>query len=397
MSLPFFVTWTAQRNATTLPLKDAEGSWLVLEDGSRIYDLASTSFQASFGYRERRITEPMTRSLEGLSIAAPKAVFPPKVQGSERLLRQVGLGKGRIFYTTSGAESVENALKIARQLTQRKIVLARKNSYHGASLGALSVTGDWRNEAHFTVSDWTVRIPEPGDDPDLSRTREIVRLTGREKIAAVIVEPVSGTNGVEVPPQSWWDALQKMCHESGILLICDEVLCGFGRTGKPFAFQHFGAEPDLVCMAKAISGGYFPFGAVWTSEAIARQYDDRVLACGLTSYAHPVGLAAMSGVLDIVEDPAFWKQYQAAEKAFWEGIHWLGALPQARFARGKGMLAAVYFKNGGLHSRSGELLKDGVQIFAKDDRIVLGPPLTSEPDELRAAMAKVHVWAGRLP
>ena len=396
MSLPFYVTWTAQKNAVTLPLRDAEGSWLILDDGTRVFDLVSTSFQASFGYKNRRITEPMRRQLEGLSIAAPKAVFPMKVRETERLLKQVGV-PGRIFYTTSGAESVENALKIARQLTQRKIVLARKNSYHGASLGALSVTGDWRNEPHFTVSDWTVRIPEPEEDPDLSRTLDLVKRTGRDKIAAVIVETISGTNGVSVPPQSWWDALQRMCREAGIYLICDEVLSGFGRTGKPFAFHHFGVKPDFVCMAKAISGGYFPFGAVWTSDEIAGRYDERVFACGLTAYAHPVGIAAMSGALDILEDPAFWKHFREAETVFWEGIHEIGALPQARFTRGKGMLASVYFKSGGLHARTRELLRQGVQIFAMEDRIVLGPPLTSSPDDLRAAMAKVRAWAARIP
>src|SRR5690606_31748716 len=123
---------------------------------------------------------------------------------------------------------------IARDISKKQIVLARSRSYHGATLGALSVTGDWRNEAHQTVSDWTVRIPEPSEDPDLEKTKAIIEETGAENIAAFCLESITGANGVIIPPQSWWDGINKLAKQYDLFLIIDEVLCGFERTGKPF-------------------------------------------------------------------------------------------------------------------------------------------------------------------
>ena len=209
-----------------------------------------------------------------------------------RLLALLNAGDGRIFYTVSGAEAVENALKMARLVTGRTKILARAHSYHGATLGALSVTGDWRGQEHFSVQDQTLRIPEPDTLDALQKTRVLIEQHDPKTFAAFCLETIVAFNGILAPPQEWWTGIQKLAEEFAIPLILDEVSCGFGRMGQDFAFQRYDLKPDFVCMAKAISGGYVPLGALFVTEKIARFWDSKVLNCGLTSYAHPLALAA---------------------------------------------------------------------------------------------------------
>jgi taurine--2-oxoglutarate transaminase len=388
---PYFFTWTAQKNAASMPVKRAHDSVFVLDDGREIVDFVSTSYQTGFGHSERRILDSIRAQMDEMCVVTPKAEFALKDTQSRRLLDLLNLGGGRIFYTVSGAESVENALKIARDVTGKKIVLARRNSYHGASLGALSVTGDWRNQAHAAiVSDWTVRIPEPSEDPDCKKTREIIRSTGPDKIAAFILETITAANGVILAPLGWWDAIQALCREFGILLICDEVADGFGRTGRPFAYQHYGLKPDMVCMAKAISGGYIPFGAVWTSDRLAAHYDEKTLVAGLTSYGHPLGLAALRGVLDIWDDPAFQKTYAENCKRFGARVKALEKLPAVKATRVMGLFAGINTRNADMPSTNPRFLAEGLFVFMKGDLLVLAPPLNIEPALLDRCMDGVE-------
>lgn len=384
----YYVTWSPQSDVALLDVARAEADQFVLSDGRRIFDFLSTSFQASFGHSHPTIIERVKRQMDRMSIASPKSTFPLKEDVTDRLLNRLNLGGGKIFYTVGGAEAVENALKIARQWTGRPIVLARKRSYHGASLGAMSVSGDWRSDPHLTFAAGTVRIPEPGDDPLGNETRRIVEATGPGKIAAFILETITGANGVIIPPQSWWDAIQAICREHGILLISDEVLCGFGRTGPDFGIQAFGVRPDLVCLSKAISGGYIPFGAVWTSDQIAERYDREVFVCGLTSYAHPLGLAALDGVLDILADENFRRQKLQLEKQF---AHWLESFrgrPHVAEVRYRGLLGAIQLK--GPAPSWSDLISRGVYAFSKNNLVVLAPPLIADPARLDQAMREVE-------
>jgi taurine--2-oxoglutarate transaminase len=319
-----------------------------------------------------------------MPIASPKATFSLKTETSRRLCKLIGLEGGKIFYTVSGAESVENALKIARQITGKKIILARQKSYHGASLGALSVTGDWRNRPHLTFDEGTVRIPEHADDPDLSQTSQIIRRTGSESIASVILETISGTNGMSVPNREWMTGIQALCRKHRLMLIIDEVLVGFGRCGPPFAFHDYGLVPDLVCMSKAISGGYVPFGAVWTSPAIAQHYENEVLSCGLTSYGHPLGLAALEAVLDTLLDRDFQTHKSRLETRFALRIGALQNMLGVTETRCRGLLAAVYFDRPAPSWQSA--FDRGLHLFASDRFNILAPPYVSSIERLDQAM-----------
>jgi taurine---2-oxoglutarate transaminase len=378
------ITWNKQSGTPLMDVARGDNDEFVLADGRRIYDFSSTSFQASFGHSCEVIRKPVREQLDRMPVASPKSTSALREKASTRLLQLLQLENGgKLFYTVSGSESVENALKIARHWTGKPVILARTRSYHGASLGAMSVSGDWRSSGHLNFTEGTVRIPEPDDDPQAAQFEEVIEQTGARRVAAVIVETISGVNGVVIPPQSWWDGVSRVCARHGILLICDEVLAGFGRTGPAFAFHHFALRPDLVTMSKGITGGYVPFGAVWVSPKIAARYDNEVLACGLTSYAHPLGLAAMSGVLDLLEDETFNLARQKLEATFSACLTELCRKPFVTGCRHRGLLAAIEISRPAPDWQS--FIDAGLYLVTRANSVILAPPFTSEPGRLEKA------------
>ncbi|HMP80742.1 MAG TPA: aspartate aminotransferase family protein [Pirellulaceae bacterium] len=384
----FFVTWSRQRDAQLLPVRRAVGDEFVLDEGRLVYDFTSTSFQASFGHSHGPIVSRIADQLYLMPMASPKADFELKRNATKELLDLVNLD-GRIMFTVSGAESVENALKIARQQTGRSVVLARKKSYHGATLGAMSVSGDWRRDGHLNFEEGTLRIPEPGDDPHGVEMHRMVESFGPDRVAALIVEPITGTNGVYIPPASWWQAAVDLCRRQGILLICDEVLVGFGRCGSHFAFQQFGIQPDMITMSKGISGGYIPFGAVWVNDRLSRYYDQEILRAGLTNYAHPLGLAALQGVIHSLRDSNFQQAKQRLELKFSEEISRLAAQFNASAVRLRGLLAAIEFGQRTLPAWP-HFVDHGLYVFTKANMLILAPPFVSQPHRLSQAFEALH-------
>lgn len=383
MNIPYYFTWSAQSSVSPLPIDSALGAEFHCRGGKQVWDAVSCSYQASFGHSHEPIVRAIRDQLDDAIVLPPKAKTEQRERASLRLLELLGFaGKGKLFYTVSGAESVENALKMARQIRGVPQIVARAKSYHGASMGAMSVTGDWRHQGHFGVQDYTLRIPEPVDDPEAETAKMIIEAFGPDKIAAFCLETITGGNGVYTPPKSWWKGIQSIADKHGILLILDEVLCGFGRTGKHFGFHHFSLKPDMVCMAKAISGGYIPFGAVWTSDSISKYYDTNVLSCGLTGYAHPMGLAAMEAVINELEDSAFQNHFRDFLKAFSKGISDLSEHESVREIRSIGALAAVELAKPDRYS--GQSFWDaGVFVHKPGSYFTLAPPFIMNENNLQ--------------
>lgn len=381
----FYFSWMRQDSPVDFPVASAQADEFHLQDGRRIYDFISTSFQANFGHSHPLFQSRIAEQLHRMPIASPKSNFELKQSVSSRLLKLIDRGPGKIFYTVSGAESVENALKIARQLTGRKIVLARQKSYHGASLGALSVTGDWRNDPHLTFDEGTLRIPEHDEDPDLVKTRQLIADAGPENIAAVILETISGTNGMSVPPVEWFAGVQSICREHKILLILDEVLVGFGRCGSAFAFHDYDLQPDMITMSKGITGGYIPFGALWTSGSIAEHYDQNVLVCGLTNYGHPLGLVSLDVVLQLLGDRDFQILKQTNEKVFGGFLAELADKHDSIVElRQRGLMAAIYLDRPAPSWQNA--FDAGLHLFQKENFNILAPPFNTDPEKLSEAL-----------
>jgi taurine---2-oxoglutarate transaminase len=370
MDYPFYFTWSQQVNATQLTIDSVGDHYFITKQNQKIYDLSSVSFQASFGFKHTILIESINKQLYQMPLSGPKIITDEKVSITNKLLDYINLGSGKIFYTTSGAESVENALKMARQIRNSKIVLARTRSYHGATLGAISVTGDWRNKDHFTTEDWVKRIPEPKDDPDLTQTRKIIKEIGQNNIAAIILETITGANGVIIPSKKWWKGIQDICDESGILLILDEVICGFQRTGLPFGFNHFQLRPDFICLAKSLTAGMIPMGAIWTSPKIYQYYENKVLSCGLTNYAHPLGLAAINGVLELLKTKEIQNKYKRNEQIIEKFNQQMQHSEFVTETRSIGLLTAIELTYSITHD---QLLSKGISCVLRENQVILAP------------------------
>ncbi len=297
MNQPFFFTWRAQRGATGLEITGGSGARFFTADGASWLDLGSLSYQASLGHGHRRMIEAIRRQADELCLAPPGAVYPAKTELAQALCALAPPGFSKVFFALGGSDANENALKMARMFTGRHKLVSRYRSYHGASMGALTLTGDHRRPPAEPGLPGVVHVLEGAD-----AIEQVLELEGPRSVAAVFLESVPGANGVLIPPPDYWPRVRAACDRHGTLLVADEVLTGFGRTGRTFGFEHFGAVPDIITVAKALTAGYGALGAVLVHERIARHFEDNVLWAGLTQYAHPLGCAAGREALAIYRE-----------------------------------------------------------------------------------------------
>lgn len=394
---PFFFTWSAQHAAKPFELAGGEGAWFTLKDGSRWLDLGALSYQVNVGHGNKRIVEAIKRQADELCLSAPNAVFPAKIELAERLLKMAGPAYSKVFFTLGGAEANENAMKMARLYTKRLKNVARKSSYHGASMGALSLTGDWRRPPLEPLVPGVIRAEDCNCDhcpfgkrvescarECASHIGDLLRAEGPHATAAVFLEPVPGANGVLVPPPEYWPMVKRECEADGALLVADEVLCGFGRTGKPFGFQHYDVVPDLITVAKGLASGYATIGAVIVHDRIAKFFEDNVLACGLTYYAHPVSCAAAVETMKIYDDERLYENAARLGPVLLKELRDIG-VPNASL-RGQGLLA-VFELDAALErwQRLGKELahrKLSLHVDGKRGTAIFAPPLCITEQEL---------------
>lgn len=382
---PYFYTWSKQQDGPIYHLQKASSSTIETSDYGSLIDLISTSFHLILGYQHPSLIKAI-RTQASLAYAAhPKSFSKLKWQVSQELLSFMQLKKGKIFYTVSGAESIENALKIARQIKNASLVLARERSYHGASLGALSITGDWRNKEHQTLDHWTLRIPDFDTDPQGSQLEELIVKTGAHKIAAICLEPVTGMNNVLIPPKSWIKKVRLLCDKYNIFLIFDEVVTGFYRLGTPFAFHYFNILPDMVCMSKGMTAGAIPFGGLWCHPKIAEFYDDHIFSCGLTNYAHPLGLSVCSAVIKQLKTKKISKMRINLEQNLKQFKNELSNHPDkiAKIRLLGSIMAIETFK---MLPSLKEFIQMGVYLGVKDKMLILAPSYTTSNKELKQGL-----------
>ena len=401
--LPFFFTWSAQRGARGVEITGGEGAWFTTADGGRWLDLGALAYQVNAGHGHRRIVDAIKRQADTLCVAAPTTVFPAKVELAERLLAMAPPGFSKVFFTLGGAEANENAIKLARLVTGRSKLVARYRSYHGATLGALALTGDWRRPAAeptlpgvtHVLDCYCDRCPFGKTLATCAREcatqfQEVLPLEGN--VAAVFLEPVPGANGVLVPPPDYWPIVRQACDDHGALLVADEVLTGFGRTGTAFGFQHWDVVPDLITIAKGLTSGYAPLGAVLVSEKIAAHFEDRVLPAGLTSYAHPLGCAAALETLKVYEDERLFARAAALGPVLERELRAVAArLSGVRtFVRGLGLLWALEIvapaDAWATFGRELAARRLSLHVDGKRGTAIVSPPLCIGEDELVAGV-----------
>lgn len=338
-SKDYFLTWSTQRQGKTMSVRGGQGPYLNMEDGSQWLDLGSLSYQANLGHGHPEVVAAIQKQAGEMCLTLPNAEFPAKEELSQRLLDLAPEGFSRVFFTLGGSEANENAMKMARLFTGRHKFLARYRSYHGASMGALGLTGDYRRPPLEPGLGNVVHVV--GRDP--GHLEEVMELEGPGSIAAVFMEPIPGANGVLLPKPDYWPRMRAACDAHGSLLVADEVLTGFGRTGRCFGIEHEGVVPDMITIAKGLTGGYAPLGAVLVHEKIASHFDDEVLYAGLTNYGHPLCCAAALAALKVYEEQGLYTRAEALEPALLGGLREMQDAHGKRVsgARGRGLLAAV--------------------------------------------------------
>ncbi len=303
--------WGAQTDLKPLPVVSAKGIYFHTADGRRFMDFNSQLMCVNAGHGDRRIIEAIQRQAEQLPYISPFMAHEARARLGAKLASLLPGDIDKVFFTLAGADANENAIKMARAVTGRPKILARYRSYHGSTGSAVQATGDprrWPNEGPVGgvvhVLDPYHGIQRGWDtvEKSLADLEETIQLEGASTIAAFLLEPISGTNGILVPPDGYLQGVRALCDRYGILMICDEVMTGFGRTGRWFAVEHWGVLPDLITLAKGLTSSYVPLGAVGMRPHVAAYFDDHAFYGGLTYNSHPLACAAALGAIQAYEE-----------------------------------------------------------------------------------------------
>jgi taurine--2-oxoglutarate transaminase len=303
--------WSAQSKVDPIPVAGAEGCWFWTPEGKRYLDFNSQLMCVNIGHSHPRVVKAIQEQAAILAYANPFMATEPRALLGEKLAKITPGDIDVFFFTNGGAEANENAIKIARMYTGRHKILARYRSYHGATGGAMTLTGEprrWASEPGLPgivhVADAWHGVQRGWDDVGLAlaNLEEVIQYEGPQHIAAFFLEPVTGTNGILVPPDGYLEGIRELCSRYGILMVADEVMSGFGRTGEWFAVDHWKIVPDLMTMAKGLTSAYVPLGAVGMRRAIADHFKDNVFYGGLTYNSHPLACAAALATLAVYED-----------------------------------------------------------------------------------------------
>ncbi len=303
--------WSAQSKVDPIPVARAKGIYFWTPEGKRFIDFNSQLMSVNIGHGDERVIRAIAEQAQTLAYANPFMATEVRARLGEKLA-QISPGDiDTFFFTNGGAEANENAIKLARFYSGRHKIIARYRSYHGATAGAISLTGDPRRWAVEPGMPGVIHVLDPyhgiergweSAQSSLALIEETIQMEGPHTIAAFILEPVTGTNGILVPPDGYIEGLRKLCDKYGILMIADEVMSGFGRTGEWFAVNHWKVIPDLMTMAKGLTSSYIPLGAVGMRHHIARHFDDKVFYGGLTYNSHPMGCATALATIGVYEE-----------------------------------------------------------------------------------------------
>lgn len=413
-------SWSKQKGLDPLPVEKAEGIYMWDFDGNRYTDMSSQLVNLNVGHGNRKIIDAIKEQAEKYCYLSPAYGSEPRGELAKRIIELMPDNMGKVFFTNGGADANENAVKIARMYTGRPKVLSRYRSYHGSTFGAGTLTGEPRRQALEPGVPGFVKFFDPyiyrekirfdsekeASEYYVAKLREQVVYEGAETIAAIVMETITGSNGVIIPPEGYLEGVRKICDEFGIMMICDEVMAGFGRTGKMFAFENFGVKPDIVSFAKGVTCGYVQLGGVVVSKKIAEYFDDHVLSCGLTYSGHPLACAAGVACLDFYKESNILENVNKSGNVLGECLEELKAKHESvGDVRYIGLFSAIelvkdrqtreplveYGKDpeGKMKKLIGMLKKKGFMTYSHENMILISPPLIITPEQVREEMAKV--------
>ncbi len=398
-----------------LPVEKAEGIYFWDYDGNRYADMSSLLVCSNLGHELPEIVDAIKEQADKMCFMAPAYASEPKSQLAKMLVEVAGEDTfARVFFTNGGAESNENAIKMARMVTGRTKVFSCYRSYHGATLGASNASGDWRRFAsEIGGANGFVKFMNPhmyqdgytrGVDDEAVTTRALKELElqlcyeGPQNVAAILMESIVGANGVILPPKGYMEGIRAICDKYGILMICDEVMSGFFRTGKWFAWQNFNFTPDMITFAKGVTCGYVQLGGVIVNKRIAKFFEENTLQCGLTYSGHTLACAAGVATVRYYKEhnieqhvaemhlilDAYLKQMVVKHKCIGEArcIGLFAALEVVKNKKTREPMQAYNTPGSVMPWIFAELKKRGFATFGRENNIEVCPPLIIKKEEL---------------
>lgn len=410
-------SWSAQGKLTPKVMVGGEGIYFWDGEGNRYYDMSSQLVNLNIGYGNKKVIKAIQEQAERLAFSSPAFAIDVRSQLSKMIVEIAPDNMAKVFFTLAGADANENAIKMAKMVTGRQKILSRYRSYHGSTYGAANLSGEPRRYACEPGIPGFIKFFDPyiyrapvvfKNEKDatkyyIGQLREQIIYEGRESIAAIVLETITGSNGVIIPPQGYLNGVRQLCNEFGILMICDEVMTGWGRTGEWFGVNNFDVQPDMLTFAKGVTCGYAPIGGVIVSKEIAEFFDHNHLSCGLTYSAHPLGCAAGIATIEVYKEEGLIQQSKE------RGIL-LGSIledlkdkhPSVGDVRYIGLFAAIelvkdkitkeplveYGKDTAriMPNIIGMLSQRGFNTYSHENIIIVAPPLIITVNELKEAM-----------
>ena len=409
-----FFSWSVQSEVNPIPIDHAEGVYFWDANGKRYIDFSAQLMNVNIGHQHPKVINAIKDQADKLSYAHPGTATEPRGRLGELLAEVTPKNLQKSFFCLGGAEANENAIKMARLYTGRRKILAHYISYHGATHGAIALTGDNRRWSVEPTMPGVVHVLNPycyrcpfGWTRDtchrecIDHIEEVIQYEGPEEIAAIFLEGVVGSNGIIVPPDEYWPRMREICDKHDILLISDEVMSGFGRTGKWFAVDNWDVAPDIITMAKGITSGYVPLGAVIVSDRIAQHFEDNKLWCGLTYSAHPLSCAAGVAVVKVYEQDGLIENAAEVGKHLGVGletlksshpsvgdVRYIGLFSVIEIVKDKSTKEPMATRNAKgaelkIMSEIGAYLREhGLFTFIKANLIFIVPPLCITQDQI---------------
>ncbi|MFT3943655.1 MAG: aspartate aminotransferase family protein [Ancrocorticia sp.] len=407
-----FHSWSAQAHLPSFVVAGGQGATLWNHAGEQWIDFSSQLINVNIGYQHPRVVEAIHQQAEVLTTVAPATANIARGEAARLILSHAPEGFEKVFFTNGGADANENAIRMARLVTGRDKIISRYRSYHGNTGAAIVATGDWRripneySRGHVHVfgpylyrSEFWASTPEEECERALHHLERVIQAEGPESIAGILLETVPGTAGIMVPPPGYLAGVREIASRYGIIMICDEVMAGFGRTGSWFAFEQHGVVPDLITFAKGVNSGYVPVGGVLISSEIAHFFDERVFPGGLTYSGHPLAMASIIATIGAMEDEGIVENAAAiGADVFGPELKRLAASnPLVGEARGVGVFWALELvadqstkeplPAARIAAIKAACQEAGLLIITADNRLHLVPPCVITPDEAHAGLA----------
>lgn len=413
-------SWSKQKDLNPIPVERAEGIYFYDCDGNRYSDMSSQLVNLNLGYGNKAINEAIKAQTDKYCYVSPAYGSQPRAELAKMIIDLLPDNFGKVFFTNAGADANENAIKIARMYTGRNKVFSRYRSYHGSSFGAGNLTGEPRRfplepgvpgfvkffDPYIYRDNLPFSTEEEASAYYVAKLREQICYENPDNVAAIVMETITGSNGVIIPPKGYLKGVRQICDDYGIVMICDEVMAGFGRTGKMFAFQNFDVKPDIVTFAKGVTCGYVQLGGVAVSSKIAEYFNDHYLSCGLTYSGHPLACAAGVACVKYYETANILDNVNKSGKVLGEiledlkskhacvgDVRYIGLFSAIELVKNKLTREPLvpYGKDpeGIMPSIIGKLAKKKFMTYSHENMIFICPPLIITEEQLKEEMIKV--------